>query len=114
MHEARCFVALLSGDARLLRPVGRCEATYVVTDGTTLLEPATRATGGGMPRAVLISVVEDDQFFGLSMRMLMKSLGYPVEGYSSAADFLASPRLPETTCLISDVQTPVTSGFELH
>ena len=44
----------------------------------------------------------------------MRSLGYPVEVFSSAADFLASPRLLETTCLISDVQMPVMSGLELH
>jgi len=67
-----------------------------------------------MPRAVLVSIVEDDQFFGQSMRRLMRSLGYPVEVFSSAADFLASPRLPETTCLISDVQMPMMSGLELY
>ena len=42
------------------------------------------------------------------------SLGYPVEVFSSGADFLASPRFLETTCLISDVQMPVISGLELH
>ncbi len=37
---------------------------------------------------------EDDQYFRESMRTLMRSLGYNVEAFSSAADFLASPRLP--------------------
>ena len=46
-----------------------------------------------MPRALLVSVVEDDHFFRESMRRLMRSLGYPVEAFSSAADFLASPHL---------------------
>jgi FixJ family two-component response regulator len=67
-----------------------------------------------MPRALLVSVVEDDPFFGQSMRRLMRSLGYPVEVFSSAADFLASPRRLETTCLITDVQMPVMSGLDLH
>jgi FixJ family two-component response regulator len=67
-----------------------------------------------MPRALLVSVVEDDPFFRQSMRRLMRSLGYPVEVFASAADFLASPRSHETTCLISDVQMPAMSGFELH
>ena len=31
----------------------------------------------------------------------MRSLGYNVEAFSSAADFLASPRLIETTCLVA-------------
>ena len=67
-----------------------------------------------MPKALLVSVVEDDRFFRESMRRLMRSLGYPVEVFSSAADFLASPRLPETACLIADVQMPALSGLELH
>jgi FixJ family two-component response regulator len=67
-----------------------------------------------MARSLLVSVVEDDLFFRESMRRLMRSLGYAVEVFPSAADFLASPRLPETACLISDVQMPAMSGFELH
>jgi FixJ family two-component response regulator len=67
-----------------------------------------------MPRALLVSVVEDDQFFRESMRRLMRSLGYPVEVFSSAADFLASPHLPGTACLIADVQMPGMTGLDLH
>jgi FixJ family two-component response regulator len=67
-----------------------------------------------MPQGLLVSVVEDDPFFRQSMRRLMSSLGYPVEVFSSAADFLASPRFLDTACLISDVQMPVMSGIELH
>ena len=44
----------------------------------------------------------------------MKSLGYHVETFSSAANFLASPRLIETTCLIADVHMPAMTGVELH
>jgi FixJ family two-component response regulator len=40
----------------------------------------------------------------------MRSLGYNVEAFSSAADFLASPRLIETTCLIADVHMPAMTG----
>ena len=62
----------------------------------------------------LISVVEDDQPFRDSMRKLMMSLGYSVEAFPSAADFLASPLLPATACLVSDVQMPGMTGVELH
>jgi FixJ family two-component response regulator len=75
---------------------------------------SSEAPGGGMSKAPLVSVVEDDQFFRESMRRLMKSLSYSVEVFPSAADFVASPRLLETTCLIADVQMPVMSGLELH
>jgi FixJ family two-component response regulator len=67
-----------------------------------------------MPKASLVSVVEDDQFFRESMRRLMRSLGYSVEAFPSAADFLASARLVETTCLIADVHMPAMTGLELH
>src|SRR5882724_8701274 len=70
--------------------------------------------GAHMPTASLISVVEDDQFFRESMRRLMRSLGYDVATFPSAADFLASPRLAETACLIADVHMPKMTGFELH
>ena len=44
----------------------------------------------------------------------MRSLGYDVATFPSAADFLASPRLAETACLIADVHMPAMTGLELH
>jgi FixJ family two-component response regulator len=67
-----------------------------------------------MLKTSLVSVVEDDQFFRESMRRLMRSLGYTVEAFPSAADFLASPRLVETACLIADVHMPAMTGLELY
>ena len=67
-----------------------------------------------MPKPTLVAVVEDDRFFRDSMRRLMKSLGHSAEAFSSAADFLASPRLVETACLITDVNMPAMTGIELH
>jgi FixJ family two-component response regulator len=62
----------------------------------------------------LVSVVEDDRYFRESMRRLMRSLGYVVDVFSSAAEFLASPRLGETDCLIADVHMPAMTGLELY
>jgi FixJ family two-component response regulator len=67
-----------------------------------------------MSKSTLISVVEDDEPFRESMKKLMTSLGYTVETFRSAADFLASPLLGETACLVSDVQMPGMTGVELH
>ena len=67
-----------------------------------------------MPKRSVVSVVEDDQFFRESMTRLMRSLGHRVEAFASAADFLASPRLEETACLIADVNMPVMTGVELY
>jgi FixJ family two-component response regulator len=69
---------------------------------------------GCMMKKILISVVEDDPFFRESMRRLMRSFGYLVDVFSSASEFLASPRLSETACLITDVHMPAMTGLELH
>jgi FixJ family two-component response regulator len=62
----------------------------------------------------LISIVDDDQPFRESMRKLVTLLGYTVEAFPSAADFLASRFLPETACLVADVHMPGMTGVELH
>jgi FixJ family two-component response regulator len=67
-----------------------------------------------IPKRKLISVVEDDQPFRDSMKKLVTLLGYTVEAFPSAADFLASPFLTTTACLVSDVQMPGMTGVELH
>ena len=67
-----------------------------------------------MPEPSLISIVDDDQSFRDSMRRLLKSHGYAVAVFPSAAEFLASTRLPETACLVTDVHMPVMTGVELY
>ena len=63
---------------------------------------------------ILVSVVDDDRSLRESMCRLMRSLGHTVDTFSSAAEFLASPRLPETACLIADIHMPAMTGLELH
>ena len=67
-----------------------------------------------MAKNFLISVVEDDEPFRESMQKLVTALGYSVEAFPSAANFLASSRLCETACLDADVQMPGMTGIELH
>ena len=67
-----------------------------------------------MPDPSLISVVDDDQAFRDSMRRLLKSHGYTVAVFPSAAKFLASTQLPATTCLVADVHMPVMTGDALY
>ena len=73
-----------------------------------------RNAGSLMPKTSLVSIVEDDQFFRESIRRLLRSQGYSVEAFPSAADFLASPRLKETAVLIADVNMPAMTGIELY
>ena len=44
----------------------------------------------------------------------MTSLGYIVEDFASAADFLSFPRLAETACLIADINMPAMTGLKLY
>jgi FixJ family two-component response regulator len=67
-----------------------------------------------LPKAPLISIVEDDELFRDSMRRLLRSLGYTVEAFPSAASFLASRSLDETACLITDIHMPAMTGCELY
>ena len=62
----------------------------------------------------LISIVDDDGLFRESMGRLVTLLGYAVEEFASAGDFLGSRFLPETACLVADVHMPGMTGLELH
>ena len=64
-----------------------------------------------MSNRALISIVDDDQLFRESMHRLVILLGYTVEAFPSAADFIASHLLPETACLVADVQMPGMTGL---
>jgi FixJ family two-component response regulator len=67
-----------------------------------------------MSNRTVISIVDDDQLFRESMRKLVTLLGYTVEAFPSAVDFLASPLLSETACVVTDVHRPGMTGVELH
>jgi FixJ family two-component response regulator len=62
----------------------------------------------------VISIVDDDQFVRDSLKRLMKSFGYMAAAYPSAGDFLKSPQLEETSCLIADVHMSGMTGIELY
>jgi FixJ family two-component response regulator len=67
-----------------------------------------------VPEKPLISIVDDDQSFRDSMRRLLKSHGYTVAVFPSAAEFLASAQLPGTACLVADIHMPEMTGVELY
>jgi FixJ family two-component response regulator len=62
----------------------------------------------------LISIVDDDDESREAVAVLVRSLDFAVETFACAADFLAWPRLRETSCLIADVNMPGMSGVELQ
>jgi FixJ family two-component response regulator len=62
----------------------------------------------------LVSIVDDDQSFGSSLRRLLRSLDYAVAVFPSGAQFLASPQLADTACLVADIHMPDMTGVELY
>jgi FixJ family two-component response regulator len=62
----------------------------------------------------IISIIDDDCIVREALGDLVQSLGYDVSTFASAEDFLESGRLPETSCLITDLQMPGLSGLDLQ
>jgi len=67
-----------------------------------------------MVPAPLISIVDDDTSVREALKALVKSVGYAVEVFPSATEFLSSSHLGATSCLIADVQMPLMTGVELY
>jgi FixJ family two-component response regulator len=61
----------------------------------------------------VISVIDDDASVRAATNNLLRSRGYVVHSFSSAEEFLRSPHLNETSCVIADVQMSVISGLDL-
>jgi len=61
-----------------------------------------------------ISIVDDDESMRCAVKSLVTSLGFPACTFASAEEFLQSPRLDDTACLITDLQMPGLSGIELQ
>jgi FixJ family two-component response regulator len=62
----------------------------------------------------LVSVVDDDESVRESLPDLLRELGFEVEAFSSAEEFLASESVGKTRCLILDVAMPGMSGPDLQ
>jgi FixJ family two-component response regulator len=62
----------------------------------------------------LVSVVDDDESVRESLPDLLTELGFEVQAFSSAEEFLASDFVGRTKCLILDVAMPGMSGPDLQ
>ena len=64
--------------------------------------------------AVLISIVDDDESIRKGLGRLFRSVGFDVDGFASAEEFLNSGDLQRSSCLILDLRMPGMSGLELQ
>ena len=59
-------------------------------------------------------MIDDDASFRMATDSLLRAHGYSVYTFASAAEFLRSPQVDETYCVIADVQMPGMSGVDLQ
>jgi FixJ family two-component response regulator len=64
--------------------------------------------------APFVSVVDDDESVRESLPDLLGELGFASSTFATASEFLDSPVIEKTACLISDVAMPGMSGPELR
>ena len=67
----------------------------------------------GEQRSV-VYVVDDDPSIRSLLIKLIRSIGLPVEAFSSSQEFLSSARPEGPACLVLDVRLPGLSGLELQ
>jgi FixJ family two-component response regulator len=62
----------------------------------------------------IVIVVDDDPSVRSSTERLVRSAGFKVKTFGSAAEFLESPRPQGPACLVLDVRLPGQSGLDLQ
>jgi FixJ family two-component response regulator len=62
----------------------------------------------------VISIIDDDASVRFATSRLVRSLGYIANTFASADDFLRSPDIHDTSCVIADVQMAGMSGVDLQ
>jgi len=62
----------------------------------------------------VISIIEDDESLRIAISGFLRAFKYAVREFKSADEFLQSPELRYTSCVISDVNLPGIGGLELQ
>lgn len=75
--------------------------------------PDNRFNEGGMVTP-LISVVDDDHSVRESLARLIRSVGFGVQVFGSAEEFLSAGQGTEPDCVILDIRMPGMNGLELQ
>jgi FixJ family two-component response regulator len=67
-----------------------------------------------LSNSAIISIVDDDPSARVATERLVRSFGWRVSTFASSEEFLQSPQVAQTSCLVSDVQMPRVDGLELQ
>lgn len=66
------------------------------------------------PEDVSVFIVDDDDAVRDGVSRLLRAVGFRVQSFASAGEFLARPAFDGVGCLLLDVQMPGLSGSALH
>ena len=69
---------------------------------------------GNLGNNPVASIIDDDESVRIATKSLLSSLGWAVRTFASAEEYLHSPDISETSCLVVDIQMPGMSGVELQ
>ena len=71
-------------------------------------------TGGAVNQDAIVFVVDDDASVRRSTERLVRPLGFAIQTFASAREFLDGARVERPACLVLDVQMPGVSGLDLQ
>ena len=64
--------------------------------------------------ATTVCVVDDDMPLRRALRRLLRSVGFAVETFGTAEDYLAAEHAPPPDCLVLDIRLGALSRFDLY
>lgn len=67
-----------------------------------------------MSKIPVISIIDDDRSVRKATDRLVRSLGFIAYTFASADEFLKSPHMTHTSCLIVDIRMPSMTGLQLQ
>jgi len=67
-----------------------------------------------LSHTIKIGVIDDDDLVRGAIDSLIQSLGYEVDTFTSAADYLSSNRLHDHSCIIADLQMTGITGTDFQ
>jgi FixJ family two-component response regulator len=62
----------------------------------------------------LICIIDDDLSLQKALVRLIQSFGYAARGFGSAEAFIGSDAMSNCSCVVTDIQMPGMSGFDLN